>query len=115
MALRGDPPRGQENWTQVENGFAYAVDLVKYIREQYGDHFCISVAGYPEGHIDSNDKEDDLTYLKDKVDAGADYIVTQLFYDTDLFIEWVKKCRAIGMQSYFIIKCKVSMSPFYLV
>lgn len=48
LALRGDPPRGQENWTKVETGFAYAVDLVAYIREQYGDYFCIGVAAYPE-------------------------------------------------------------------
>jgi methylenetetrahydrofolate reductase (NADPH) len=52
--------------------------------------------GYPEGHIDNPDKEDDLIRLKEKVDAGADYIVTQLFYDVDLFLKWVQKCRSIG-------------------
>ncbi len=97
LALRGDPPRGQENWEKCETGFEYAVDLVKYIKQQYGDYFCISVAGYPEGHIDSPDKEKDLQFLKEKVDAGADYIVTQLFYDTELFLNWVQKCRDIGL------------------
>lgn len=98
LALRGDPPRGQENWEKCENGFSYAVDLVKYIKEQYGDYFCISVAGYPEGHIDSgDDKEIDIQYLKEKVDAGAEYIVTQLFYDVPLFLKWVQKCRKAGI------------------
>lgn len=55
------------------------------------------MAGYPEGHIDNPDKEADLMHLKAKVDAGADYIVTQLFYDTDMFVDWVKKLRSIGI------------------
>lgn len=71
--------------------------MVKYIRQQYGDYFGIAVAGHPEGHIDNPDKEDDLRNLKAKVDAGADLIVTQLFYDVDVFINFVKQCRAIGI------------------
>jgi methylenetetrahydrofolate reductase (NADPH) len=70
---------------------------VKYIRQQYGDYFGIAVAGHPEGHIDNPDKEDDLRNLKAKVDAGADVIVTQLFYDIDVFLNFVKQCRAIGI------------------
>ncbi|KAI3636544.1 hypothetical protein MIR68_005428 [Amoeboaphelidium protococcarum] len=97
LALRGDPPKGVEQWQSVENGFSNAIDLVRYIKEQYGDYFCISVAGYPEGHIDNPDKEQDLKYLKEKVDAGADYIVTQLFYDVDLYLAWMQKCREIGI------------------
>lgn len=71
--------------------------MVKYIRAEYGDYFCVSVAGYPEGHLDNPDKEADLLFLKEKVDAGADYIVTQLFYDTELYLRWVEKCRSIGI------------------
>ncbi|GAB5586991.1 methylenetetrahydrofolate reductase (NAD(P)H) met13 [Umbelopsis nana] len=97
LALRGDPPRGQETWESCEGGFQYAVDLVKYIREQYGDYFGIAVAGHPEGHIDNPSKEDDLLHLKAKVDAGADLIVTQLFFDIDMFLDFVKRCRAIGI------------------
>ncbi|KAL2912972.1 methylenetetrahydrofolate reductase (NAD(P)H) met13 [Polyrhizophydium stewartii] len=97
LALRGDPPRGQENWTKVDTGFAYAVDLVRYIREKYGDYFCIGVAGYPEGHIENPDKEADLLHFKAKVDAGADYVVTQLFYDVDVYLDWVKRVRAMGI------------------
>lgn len=98
LALRGDPPRGQANWSKCEDGFNYAVDLVRYIRLQYGDYFCISVAGYPEGHLDSPSLEEDLGYLKQKVDAGADYIVTQLFYDVDVYLSWLKRVREIGIQ-----------------
>ncbi|CAG8616206.1 6012_t:CDS:2, partial [Scutellospora calospora] len=97
LALRGDPPRGQIQWEACENGFSYAIDLVRYIRSQYGDYFGICVAGYCEGHIDNPDKDDDLRRLKEKVDAGADFIITQVFYDVDLFLNWVKKCRAIGI------------------
>ncbi|KAF9973915.1 hypothetical protein BGZ73_002814 [Actinomortierella ambigua] len=97
LALRGDPPRGQEEWVSCDNGFSYASDLVAYIREHYGDYFSIGVAGYPEGHLDSPSKEEDFKWLKHKVDQGADFIVTQLFYDTGLFLKWVKECRAYGI------------------
>ncbi|CAO3600072.1 unnamed protein product [Absidia cylindrospora] len=97
LALRGDPPHGQDKWESCEGGFSNAIDLVKYIRLKYGDYFGIAVAGHPEGHIDNPSKEDDLNHLKAKVDAGADLIVTQLFYDVDMFLEFVKKCRNIGI------------------
>ncbi|SAM05949.1 hypothetical protein [Absidia glauca] len=97
LALRGDPPHGQDKWESCEGGFNNAIDLVKYIRLKYGDYFGIAVAGHPEGHIDNPSKEDDLKHLKDKVDAGADLIVTQLFYDVDMFLDFVTKCRAIGI------------------
>ena len=71
--------------------------MVAYIRQQYGDYFSIGVAGYPEGHLDSTDREEDFKWLKYKVDQGADFIVTQLFYDTGLFLDWVKECRDRGI------------------
>ncbi|CAO3579898.1 unnamed protein product [Absidia cylindrospora] len=97
LALRGDPPKGQSNWESCQNGFEHAVDLVKYIRKQYGDYFCIGVAGHPEGHPDCPDKAQDLLHLKEKVDAGADVIITQLFFDVDAFLDFVKRARAIGI------------------
>lgn len=103
MALRGDSPRGQEYWTPCDHGFHHAADLVRYIREQYGDYFCIGVAGYPEGHMDTPDKAQDLAYLKAKVDCGADFIMTQLFYDVDTFLEWVKSCREMGQCFFFLL------------
>ncbi|CAA0838737.1 Methylenetetrahydrofolate reductase 2 [Striga hermonthica] len=105
LALRGDPPRGQDKFVQVEGGFACALDLVKHIRAQYGDYFGITVAGYPEAHPDviqdgvapPDAYQNDLAYLKRKVDAGADLIVTQLFFDTDIFLKFVNDCRQIGI------------------
>jgi methylenetetrahydrofolate reductase (NADPH) len=96
LALRGDPPRG-ETWKQIEGGFANAVDLVRYIRQQYGNYFGICVAGYPEAHADSVSYEQDLQYTKEKVDAGADFIITQLFYDTNIFLKYVQDCRNLGI------------------
>ena len=97
LALRGDAPRDQEYWTPCDQGFTHASDLVTYIRQHYGDYFCIGVAGYPEGHLDTPDKAQDLKYLKAKVDCGTDFIMTQLFYSVDTFTEWVQSCRAIGI------------------
>jgi methylenetetrahydrofolate reductase (NADPH) len=105
LALRGDPPRNgdQENggaMTCFDDGlFAHAIDLIKYIRKTYGDYFCIGVAGYPEGHPDSEDVRVDIQYLKEKMDAGADYIVTQMFYNVDLFVDWVDQCRRVDIQA----------------
>ncbi|KAF8987030.1 hypothetical protein BGZ52_006564 [Haplosporangium bisporale] len=99
LALRGDPPRGQEYWTQVDDTFVHAIDLVRYIRQQYGDYFCIGVAGYPEGHMDSTETDSsvEIQYLKEKIDAGADFVLTQLFYDVDGFLAWEKQCRSQGI------------------
>ncbi|KAI7861583.1 methylenetetrahydrofolate reductase-domain-containing protein [Spinellus fusiger] len=97
LALRGDPPRGQTQWEACDGGFEHASDLVRYIRKNYGDYFCISVAGHPEGHPDNADKHDDLLQLKAKVDAGADLVVTQLFFDVDMLLDFVKQCRDIGI------------------
>ena len=81
----------------MESGFSYAADLVKYIRQEYGNYFCIGVAAYPEGHIELGDREQDLIYLKEKVQAGADYIVTQLFYDTNLYLDWLERVGQLGI------------------
>lgn len=97
LALRGDPPREKEKWEATQGGFRYAKDLVKYIREKYGNHFDIGVAGYSEGCDDNDNVEELIDHLKEKVDAGATFIVTQMFYDTDIFIDWVKRVRAKGV------------------
>lgn len=106
LALRGDPPHGQEHFTQVEGGFACALDLVKYIREKHGDSFGICVSGYPEAHPDKivDDAEEmeknywvDIDYLKQKVQAGADFVITQLFYDVDAYVKYVADCRSVGI------------------
>jgi len=105
LALRGDPPKalegGDEKWKATEGGFAHAVDLVRFIRKEFGDYFCIGVAAYPEGHPDSMESketiEQDFKYFKDKVEAGADFAVTQLFYDVSLYFKFVEKCKANGL------------------
>ncbi|KAF9402407.1 hypothetical protein BGX21_010193 [Mortierella sp. AD011] len=99
LALRGDPPRGQEYWTQVDDTFVHAIDLVRYIRQQYGDYFCIGVAGYPEGHMDNTtlSSDEEILFLKEKIDAGANFVLTQLFYDVEGFLAWEKKCRSHGI------------------
>lgn len=97
LALRGDPPREKEKWQAIEGGFRYAKDLVEYIKKRYGDHFDIGVAGYPEGCDDEQDPEVLLEHLKEKVDAGGTFIVTQMFYDVDNFLSWVEKVRAKGI------------------
>ena len=99
LALRGDPPRDKEEWTAIEGGFRYAKDLVRYIKEQYQDHFDIGVAGYPEGCEDQQDPDILMDHLKEKTDAGGTFIVTQMFYDVDIFLSWVDKVRARGISA----------------
>ncbi|KAJ7286190.1 methylenetetrahydrofolate reductase-domain-containing protein [Mycena rebaudengoi] len=100
LALRGDPPRGEEEWTPTDSRFTHGSDLVSYIRSlpEYSSHFCIGVAAYPDGHTGQLHNESaEIGLLKAKVDAGADFIVTQLFYDVDGFLRWVKKVREAGI------------------
>merc|ERR1719271_1157057 len=101
LALRGDPPANATEWTATEGGFSHAVDLVRFIRKEFGDYFCIGVAAYPEGHLDADSFDKDLQFYKDKVDAGADFAVTQLFYDTNLYFEFLKKSHALGVPKSF--------------
>lgn len=95
LALRGDPPQGEDKFVKTENGFGYGNELVAFIRKNYS--FCLGVAGYPEGHVECPDKTADMENLKRKVDAGADFIVTQLFFDNRFFIEFVERARAMGI------------------
>ena len=97
LALRGDAPRGKEYWVASDAQFQHGRDLVRYIREHHGDYFCIGVAGYPEGHCDSSDKQSDTQHLVAKQTAGADFIITQLFYDTDAYIRWQDDVRQSGV------------------
>lgn len=127
-ALRGDPPVGQQKWEKTEGGFDCALDLVKHIRSDHGDHFSITVSGYPEGHPNAiklvedesklsaterarlikdskgqlmvcsdEDYAREIEYLKAKVDAGGQVIITQLFFDPAVFLTFVDTCREAGI------------------
>jgi methylenetetrahydrofolate reductase (NADPH) len=96
LALRGDPQAGQTNFVATEGGFANADALVKYVRSRHD--FCIGVAGYPEGHPQCLNKTRDLEHLKRKVDNGANFIVTQLFFDNEDLYRFRDAARAIGIK-----------------
>jgi len=97
VALRGDPPKGTTEFAQVAGGLRYANELVELIRAEYADDFGIAVAGYPEVHQEAISGEIDLANLKRKVDAGADVIVTQLFYDNEDFYRFRDACELAGI------------------
>ncbi len=88
VALRGDPPRGETVFRPARDGFEYAWQLVAFLKETYGDAISLAVAGYPEGHIETRDLTRSIQHLKQKVDAGADMVITQLFYDNDDFFRF---------------------------
>ena len=95
LALRGDPPQGDASFTPHPDGLAHADELVARIRSRWD--FSIGVAGYPEGHVESPSLEADLDNLKRKIDAGGDFIVTQLFFKNDAFFDFVDRVRAAGV------------------
>ncbi|MDA9563913.1 methylenetetrahydrofolate reductase [NAD(P)H] [Flavobacteriales bacterium] len=109
LALRGDPVKTEASFTPKQGGNQYAVDLVGQLMElnkgQYmmddvslePTNFCVGVAGYPEKHFESMNLSTDMQRLKEKVDAGAEYIVTQMFYDNEKYFDFVKKCREMGI------------------
>ncbi|KAF4576332.1 hypothetical protein EYR36_001068 [Pleurotus pulmonarius] len=100
LALRGDPPRGEEDWIATDDRFTNGKSLVSYIRStpEFASEFAIGVAAYPDGHPESSlTEEEEIANLKDKVDAGADFIITQLFYDVEGFLRWLQKIRDAGI------------------
>lgn len=97
VALRGDPPKGAERFEAVEGGLCYANELVELIHARFSD-FGIAVAGYPEVHQEATDAKTDLDNLKRKVDAGADVVITQLFYDNTDFYRFRDDCVAAGIE-----------------
>ena len=98
MALRGDSLAGEKRFTPTPGGYAHADELVRAIRGMDGgDRFCIGVGGYPEKHFEAPNPDTDIAFLKRKVDAGADCIITQMFFDNAVFYRFVDRCRKAGI------------------
>jgi methylenetetrahydrofolate reductase (NADPH) len=101
LALRGDPPKGEAVFTPTEGGFVYASELAAFVRRSFG--FCIGGACYPEGHVECvkadgiRDLDRDLEHLHRKVDAGAEFLITQLFFDNQAYLNFVARARASGI------------------
>ena len=95
LALRGDPPHGQEEWVKTEGGLEYSFELVRLIRGTYP--FAVGAACFPETHIHATSPEDDIRHLKAKVDEGVDFLITQLFFDNALYYDFVERARAAGV------------------
>jgi methylenetetrahydrofolate reductase (NADPH) len=95
LALRGDPPPGESEWTATEGGLSYSRELIELIRDEYD--FAIGAACFPEVHIHATDAESDLRYLKEKVEAGARFLITQLFFDNQAYYDFVARAREIGI------------------
>lgn len=102
LALRGDAPKESPDWTPGSENFKYSCELVAFIRENYGDFFSIGVAGFPEGHPLSPDREFDALILKKKIEAGGDFVMTQLFFDNQDYFDYVNRLRAMGVKARII-------------
>ncbi len=96
LALRGDPPRGRDDWTPHPGGLEYATELVELIHEGYD--VCVGAACHPEVHPQAHDLASDLRFLKQKVDSGVSFLVTQLFFETELYVRFVEEARAAGIE-----------------
>jgi methylenetetrahydrofolate reductase (NADPH) len=95
LALRGDPPRGQAEWRPHPGGLHYSVELIRLIKERFD--FCVGAACFPEVHPDAADRRSDLGYARAKQEAGAGFLITQLFFDNELYFEFVEDARAAGI------------------
>ena len=96
MTLRGDPPKGETEFVPASDGLRYANELVTLLKSRHPD-FCLGVGGYPEKHPEAPDLDTDLDHLKRKIDAGADFITTQLFFDNAIYHRFVERCHAAGI------------------
>lgn len=102
LALRGDPPKGETKFRPVENGFVYANELVSFIRDRHGAGLSVGGAAYPETHIECADAATDLANLKRKVEAGVDFLITQLFFDNRRYWDFCERARAAGIRAPII-------------
>jgi len=102
LALRGDPPKDNPNWQPQADNFKYSYELVAFIRQHFKDYFGIAVAGFPEGHVLAPNRQLDAVYLKSKIDAGADFVMTQLFFNNEDYFEYVNRLKRLGINAKVI-------------
>lgn len=102
LALRGDPPKENPDWQPGPENFKYSSELCAFIRQNFGDHFGIGVAGFPEGHLLCRDRDRDAQFLKIKIDNGADFVITQLFFNNKDYIDYVARLKKIGVNARVI-------------
>ncbi|MFX0013366.1 MAG: methylenetetrahydrofolate reductase [NAD(P)H] [Promethearchaeota archaeon] len=102
LALRGDPPRGEDKWKPDPKGFTYAYQLCDLVKNRYGDSFSCGVAGFPEGHPEALNKEIDVKHLKNKIEQGGEFIITQLFYENKDYFDFVLRVRNLGINTRII-------------
>lgn len=102
LALRGDPPKDNPNLSPGIDNYKHSSELVKYIRHFFKDDFGIGVAGFPECHPLSKNRETDLFYLKEKLNCGADFVITQLFFDNNLYFKYVNDAKKAGITKKII-------------
>src|SRR5918997_6418779 len=95
LALRGDPPAGEEEWRQTEGGLRYSTELIELLNERY--EFAVGAAAFPEVHPQAESPDSDIRFLKAKQDAGASFLITQLFFDNEFYFDFVKRARAAGV------------------
>jgi methylenetetrahydrofolate reductase (NADPH) len=98
LALRGDPPKGETSFTAMDGGFAYANELVTFIRQRHGAALSVGGAAYPERHVECASPEVDLDNLKRKVDAGVDFLITQLFFDNGRYWDFCERAHTAGIR-----------------
>ncbi|MDD5594425.1 MAG: methylenetetrahydrofolate reductase, partial [Candidatus Margulisbacteria bacterium] len=96
LALRGDPPEGQKDFVPPADGFRYAKELIAFIKSRKPG-FCVGAAGFPEGHPGAPNPAADTQYLKQKIDAGAEYVMTQLFFDNRFYFDFAARCQKAGI------------------
>ncbi len=102
LALRGDPPKENLDWQPSAHNFKYSSELCAFIRQNFDGYFGIGVAGFPEGHILCKDRDRDAQFLKIKIDSGADYVITQLFFDNKDYFEYVARLKKLGVTARVI-------------
>jgi methylenetetrahydrofolate reductase (NADPH) len=95
LALRGDPPAGQEEWAQTPGGLLYSTELIELLKANYG--FAIGAAAFPEVHPQADSADSDIRFLKAKQDAGASFLITQLFFDNEFYFDFVARAREAGV------------------